>query len=585
MKVDAKVFKNSITTKVVPVLLCCIALCSFIHHSVAANIDLSIGRFVLFMDERITFDGVKMILHPEGFRSFIGAVIGGDQRYGRSLWNLMAAFSFFPALVWGDQGQIIAGRMLQVLLIVSACFVFTFGILRNWYLRLVLVIVMLAMPYSDYYMSMPKPEPLQLLLLAIFCFYYFRYKLKFGWYWIFAGLAFGTKISTLPALIVYGLFALVVNVNYMPDAHLGRSIKVALLSFFIGLAIAVPILLSPVLLGAGGYYLFGRLKNGLRLSVMSQGLFISFGLVAIYFISWKVIEVWVGSTFLNTKHGADQVSVNAVSWIKYFFETWLVVPELVGISCFVVAILFISLSGIFLLRTKAVSHNKIAALSVALSGIALNLAIFFGVQRLWGFYLYPGTILLVAGLVLMIDASFHEQSENCASQFKKTLRFLGYVVALLVFFVATFSWTPHTISRLEELARRTISMDYIQQYSSYQEVLKFLDNQKNIVNKSLRVMLTPSLFPPESGAYYQIVEFWGPFIQWNESPDVIIFGSVNTPRGMPTPQDSPSYSSFLLERQGYAMHVAESGSECKARPCFERKLLLPNGGEILVLKK
>lgn len=71
-----------------PVCLCLLVLSALIYYSIAANFDLTAGRFSLFMDERITFDGVKKILHPDGFRSFIGSVVGGDQRYGRSLWVL-----------------------------------------------------------------------------------------------------------------------------------------------------------------------------------------------------------------------------------------------------------------------------------------------------------------------------------------------------------------------------------------------------------------------------------------------------------------------------------------------------------------
>lgn len=586
MKVITTGFANSNTTKALPALLCFVVLCIFIYFSVAANIDLSVGRFVLFMDERITFDGVKMILHPDGFGSFLWSIAGGDQRYGRSLWVSMAAFSFFPEIIWGDSGQIIAGRMLQVLLIASTCFVFLFGLLRNWYLRFVLMIAILAMPYSDYYMTMPKPEPLQLLFLSIFCFYYFKNKLKFGWYWFFAGLAFGTKISTLPALLVFGSAALVANINQTPAMELGKSIKISLLSFFSGLAIAVPILLIPVLLSTGGYYLLDRLKIKLRLSVISQGLFISFALIVIYFLSRKVIKVWVGSTFLNTKHGTDQASINAWSWINYFFEQWFVAPEVVGLVFIVAVIAYISMSGIdFFLKTRIISPNKLAALSITLSGIALNFAIFFGAQRLWGFYMYPGTVLMVTGLVLMIDVSLYEYSESDSNLFNKLLRLFGYGISILLVFVATFYWTPHTISSLGGLAYRTKSTEYIQQYSSYQEIIKFLDKRNTVDGKKMKVMFTPSLFLPESSIKYQIVEFWGPYNQWNESPDIIVFGSENTPRGIPTPPDSPNYTSFLVERQGYATHVTDKGSDCQVSPCFERELLLPNRGEVLVLKK
>ena len=90
-------------------------LIGYVFLATLANFDLTDGRFALYMDERITFDGVQRILYPESFAAFVQSVIdGGDHRYGRALWNSMAAASFLPSYIFGDQGQIIASRMLQV---------------------------------------------------------------------------------------------------------------------------------------------------------------------------------------------------------------------------------------------------------------------------------------------------------------------------------------------------------------------------------------------------------------------------------------------------------------------------------------
>lgn len=582
MKVSCD-FSSLSFTKVVLVILCFFILSAFIYFSVAANFDLSAGRFALFMDERITFDGVKKILYPDGLLSFVESIVKGDQRYGRSLWISMAAFAFIPEQIWGESGQIIAGRMLQVFLIASSWFIFAFGILRNWYLRVVLLVAVLAMPYSDYYMSMPKPEPLQIFFLAVFCFFYLRNKLAFGWYWVFAGLAFGTKISTFPAVIVFGLAALFANHKLGRGAGIWQSLKFPILSFSLGLAIAVPILLIPVLFGAGGYYFYGKLKSRYRISVISRGVMIAIGLVIFYVLSGNVVREWLNQTFFNTKHGADQASVNVWTWISFYFEKWLIVPEVVGITFFILSFLFVCFFGILYFWKRDISPKNIAALSMTFSGIALNFAIFFGAQRLWGFYLYPGTILMVTGLIFMIDLSLSDESVNQSGFFNRSTRVLGYAVAFFLFCIATFAWAPYAINNLEVLALRTKSEDYIQQYASYQEVTKFLDNQAEIKNGPLIVMLTPSLFPPESNDKYKIVEFWGPYIQWDQSPDVIVFGSINTPRGTLTPFDSPSYSDFISERVGYIKHVADKISNCKADPCFVRNSMLQNGGEILVL--
>ena len=81
----------------------------YLYTSWRANTDLTVGRFALFMDERITFDGVKNILHPAGIQNFFWSILnGGDQRYGRSLWNSLGFISAVPEYIWGDSGQILS---------------------------------------------------------------------------------------------------------------------------------------------------------------------------------------------------------------------------------------------------------------------------------------------------------------------------------------------------------------------------------------------------------------------------------------------------------------------------------------------
>ena len=144
---------------------------------------------------------------------------------------------------------------------------------------------------------------------------------------------------------------------------------------------------------------------------------------------------------------------------------------------------------------------------------------------------------------------------------------------------------PRTIDGLKTASLRSSTPEYNLQYSSFSAVLDFLDKYNTTEGKRVRVMLTPSLFLPESNDKYEIVEFWGPYINWDEKHDVLIFGIVNTPRGKPIPKDSRNYSAFLIEREGYAAHVAEKAKICKSNPCYTRVMELPNGGEILVLSR
>lgn len=562
-------------------------LAFYVPLTISANSDLADGRFVLFMDERITFDGVKRILHPDGLAQFLNSVLnGGDHRYGRSLWNSIAIFSAIPERLFGDSGQIIAARMLQVVLIVASYCIFAFGILRSWFLRLTLLVGMLAIPFSDYFMTMPKPEPLQLFFLAIFSYFFVKKSAAFSWYWIFIGLAFGTKISTLPALLVFILVSLVVRSNSDLSPASRKPLINAAMAFFIGLAIAVPILFVPLLLGVGGYIAFDWVVRKFTLGKVSR-IFIAVAEIAVVFLaSRKILKVWISSTFLNTTHGADQASINALSWLDYYFDKWLIAPYAIGL------ILFISILGYLILHVAQIlkSHpfsidKNAAAFAIATAGLALNIAIIMGAKRLWGFYLYPGTVLMVAGIIMLADLGISDSHGKNNKTWVALTRFSSYFISIFLLVVSALYWMPRAIDGLEGASRRTKTPEYTLQYTSYKAFTDFLDNYKVTEGRRLRVMFTPSLFPPESNEKYEIVEFWGPYIKWNEDPDVIIFGIVNTPRGTPTPKDSPSYNDFLIEREGYAAHVAEKGKACKSNPCFTRALELPNGGEVLVLSK
>ena len=562
-------------------------LAFYVPLTISANSDLANGRFVLYMDERITFDGVKRILRPDGLAQFFSSVLnGGDHRYGRSLWNSIAIFSAIPERLFGDSGQIIAARMLQFVLIVASYCIFAFGILRSWFLRLTLLVGMLAIPFSDYYMTIPKPEPLQLLFLAIFSYFFVKKSAAFSWYWIFIGLAFGTKISTLPALLVFILVSLVARSNSDFSPACSKPLINAAKAFFLGLAIAVPILFVPLLLSVGGYFAFDWVVRKFNLGKVSC-IFIAIAEIAVVFLaSLKTLKVWISSTFLNTTHGGDQASINAISWLDYYFDKWLIAPYAIGLILFISILGYLILHAAQILKSDSFSIDKNAtAFAIAIAGLALNIAIMVGAKRLWGFYLYPGTVLMVAGIIMLADLGISDSYEKNNKAWMALTRFSGYFISIFLLVVSALYWMPRAIDGLKGASLRTKTPEYTLQYSSYKAFSDFLDNYKVTEGRPLRVMFTPGLFPPESNKKYEIVEFWGPYIKWKEDPDVIIFGVVNTPRGRLVPKDSPEYENFLIEREGYAAHVAEKGKGCKSNPCFTRALELPNGGEVLVLTK
>jgi hypothetical protein len=148
--------KSSLTTQTLVSILTSV----YLIKSYKANLDLSQGRFNLFMDEQITFDGVRQILNPQNPLMFIYAIAdGGDQRYGRLLWNISAVFAFFPEKVFGESGQIVSTRMLSVVLIVIAAGMLAKTFTESAISFFIVYSTILALPFISYYSTMPKPEP------------------------------------------------------------------------------------------------------------------------------------------------------------------------------------------------------------------------------------------------------------------------------------------------------------------------------------------------------------------------------------------------------------------------------------------
>lgn len=548
-----------------------------------ANIDLTAGRFALFMDERITFDGVKRILHPSGITDFIFAVSNGnDHRYGRVLWYSMAAFSYLPERLFGDSGQIVAGRLLQVLLTLASCSICIFGMIRTQWLRVVLALSLLVIPYSAYYMTMPKPEPLQLLFLSLFCYFFSQKKECLGWHWIFAGLAFGAKISTLPAILVFAAGSSWLS-HKKNNSERCNNLLLSIGSFFLGLAISVPILMPSFCLAFAGFSICSVLTRKFCLKWHWK----AFALLVVacidFVITKNFIFLWIRATFLNTAHGADQASINVVSWINFLFKNWLVGPQSVNVIFFLFICSYV-LYSVYLLLQKPFRRDVFTAITIIASGAALNAAIFIGAKRLWGFYLYPGTFIILVGTVLLIDINMKkEQEKHVFFKYYNKIVNSGCAIILLCFVISL--WLPSAMNNFQNLSQRTKSTEYINQYESYIFFTNFLEQYSISSKKMLQVTFSPYFFPPSNTKYYRIMEFWGPFTQWRNAPDVILLAKHNTPRGAGVPENSPVYKKFIIEREGYARHVTEQNGTCAALPCFERMAQLPNGGEILVLQK
>ena len=94
----------------------------YFYKLILANIDFSNARYILFMDEMISFDSVRNIFEYKSFVKFINSfLIGIDMRYGQIIYNISAITSYIPYLIWEDQGQIIATRLTFSFFLFSSC--------------------------------------------------------------------------------------------------------------------------------------------------------------------------------------------------------------------------------------------------------------------------------------------------------------------------------------------------------------------------------------------------------------------------------------------------------------------------------
>jgi hypothetical protein len=551
----------------------------YLGLTIWANTDLTAGRFVIFMDEGILFDGVHKILHPAGLRDFFHEVTnGGDQRYGRSLWNVTALIAFLPERLWGDTGLIVTERMVQALLLLSSMLLLTVTHVRSWVFRLPLLLMLLVVPYADYYLTSPKPEPLELLLVAIFLWLHKRRGYGFGWHWIFLGMAFGTKISALPLVLVFAIAGAVQDGRWR-DLRLDKAAD-TLFPFLAGLGLAVPLLLRPILYAAAIYYAgayFARRANrNFRPLILAAAV----GLGA--YLGRHQIDQWLDFTFRNTGQAQDQASVNALTWATFFLRDWLVGPPLLNAAFIASAMLLVLWRGVVQGREKgwcAIQPEMI----LCVAGAAMSAAIFVSAHRIWGFYLMPGMVLMCVGLVATVEDSLAGQ-KAVAGPMPIISRLAAASCLLLSVLMAAFYWAPYNFKILSIAARRTEDPSYKQEYATFQIVTNVMNSHSRNLGRRLLVDMDPNLFLPADTPAYAVSQFWGRYQQWTGKADLLILGKGHTEAAVPPQHDSLDYPGYVAERADYEKYVVAQGQACREVQCYERIAALPDGGEILMRK-
>ncbi len=493
----------------------------FLFYAIQANTDLSDGRYALFMDEQISFDGVKKILHPGNFKTFLDNVLdGNDHRYGRILWNASALFSFIPEFFFDEKGQIIATRMLHTLVLMSSYFILAAAFARTWLFRSVIFLGLLSIPTTYYFFTMPKPEPLQLLFISIFLIRAKKNEFRLGPYWFFMGMAFGCKISALLLILYFGFIAFFQDRKILfTQSYLKKFAKTSALTIA-GFLAAEPMFLQS--------------------------------------FNSRTITTYVKWTFLNTGHGSDDLTVNWLTWLKYIFGKYTTVPETWSLT----ALIIIAMLSLFFIISKAHKERSIAldeknsdniSFVLMVAGLALLLPIIIKVHRLWPMYLHNGAALFITGLVSCAEFNILTRLKDNSVVSRIFLALSSAIVTIIVLSSVTYLLPDSEVSLMGHAARSK-SKHHIEKSTEYKYIISFLDSLHERSGQRFRAFYDPNLYLPNSNEKYEIVRFWGPFLDWEKAFEVVIFYEEHIISDLPK-ETSALYESFVRAQKLYKQYV------------------------------
>lgn len=453
-----------------------IIICSFLYAGILANGNL-LNPGNLYVDESITFGGVHHILHPESFDKFMWSITDGDDhRYGRILWNSIAAAAYIPSIFFGDIGQLFAGRMLQVVLLISSFIIFAHTFIESKLLRIGLIFILSVMPFTTYFMTMPKPEPIMIFCLALFFYFYKKNNLEEARsYWILLGMAFGAKISILPAIPILLLAVLYKKILGRKPIETLRALFLTLIYIFIGFCLAIPMFIKAsaiIIIQLGILYLIIRL--GIKNKMLAWGLALITALCILAIPEIRnhlpknlgiryALEQWIHATFMKLNYGGLEPNYTWRDWSKFFIAYWMMMPPsiAIAISCLIgslAALIFTSLA----IRWRQLDSSLLILGALLSIGCLMFASPFLSIKnRMWGMYLYPGSILIITSVFYAAELV---RKKPFGLIFKESLvrpwKYLTTSTLIGLLATATYFWAPHSIKDIQFLGTRNSINNY-----------------------------------------------------------------------------------------------------------------------------
>ncbi len=514
-----------------------------------ANLNFSEHLYFLHMDELVIADGVSKILHSESIGEFYWNITnGGDQRYGRLLWNVSALVSFLPWKFFDEQGQILATRFLSVGLAVASFILISISLFRSKIQRLAFFVLLLNFPFTSYYTTMPKPEPIAIFCLALLYYLCKKQEKKIVWILFLTGILIGTKVS----FYVFALGVIGFLFANREKTSLFNRFKTCYFALISGLTISVPMLWFLLL----PLFVFRMRTN----SNFTRGVSFSISLLAVLLIFRDNLKTYISATFGNTSHGSDDSGINFVQWFKYVFDTWMFS------SAFFLFVFFFLLLLIFRRLNKVSSYDlvKSAEFWFLASSIVLTLGIFSTIDRLWGMYLWIPTILLT-GICLSLASEELSTLFNRRSYFSvKDYRELSIVCLLLLNWI----FSQQTSENLESLSKRDSRPEHLEQVQIRNMISSELVEMHFSKNKNITVSIDPLIYRLPEFDWLTQVRFWGPFTEIFKNRDAVILTKIHLNGLLNTNEDSERVETQNSSRNGIEKFFKLNAEDCERELCY-----------------
>jgi hypothetical protein len=502
----------------------------------------SASPFTLFMDERITYEPIHKALVGTWFDLFAFFFDGHDNRYGRLLWNINFITSYIPYQVFGDQGQIIATRLTQALILLSGYILIVWSVVKSWWLRILCLISVMLLPETFYYLLMPKPEPL--MVLTIGALIYTLLKHKEGVFFLLVGVLAGLKISALPICIiflaaywiyhvpVFSFKALLIDLKKLISIKvlvifcLIFCISAVFLNYYIQSVYADEIykrLNTKKILGLNIYYCFVVINSCIAsFFIFVTALFASSYRKKLSKLSLTGVQLLAGLAFCSpylyftpfnfilylttpVSHGADQSDLNAVDWIKHIYREDFFGQPLLLISLFVGVMILVVCAIKY--KTRILNIRSIVLLLFILFIINL-FPIIFLTKRLWGFYLLLPMLFLFVGYMAATDRI-------------KSLPLK--IMSALLFLIYPFWALPMLLNKVQEKRNEQHATSFITRKKEYVLVCDYINQKvKEDQTSEKKAFWDPNLFFPDMVKMKDVKIFWGPFNGWSQGRDFVV---------------------------------------------------------------